>query len=243
MEILMDDLEYLEGKKFEAGYDFEIKGRIFPQKRIEKILEIVKDKKVLHVGCCDHIPLIKDKINKGTWLHKLLIENCRKVLGIDINKEAIKYVKEEIGYKNIIYCNLLEEIKEEITREKWDYIILGEILEHTDNPVSFIQAIVEKYKENVEKILITVPNIYCPKRILDGIKKERESINSDHRYWFTPYTLLKVGIRGKLKEPELYFVDLNAYNRLKRNIEKILKKNIFKYKLYEFETLILVGKL
>lgn len=243
MKISKENLKYLSGEKFEVGYDFEIKGSIYPQERIEKILEIVKGKKVLHVGCCDHIPLIKDKINKGTWLHKLLMEKCEKVLGIDINKEAIKYVKEGIGYDNIIYCNLLEEVKEEIIKEKWDYIILGEILEHTDNQVSFIQAIVEKYKENVEKILITVPNIYCPKRILDGIRKERESINSDHRYWFTPYTLLKVGIYGNLKEPELYFVDLNAYNRIKRNIEKILKKKIFKYKLYEFETLILVGNL
>lgn len=240
-------LDYLNGSKFIVSCNFEIKENFYPSSRIDKIIELTGGRKVIHVGCCDHIPIIKDKIREKTWLHGLLTENCSEVLGIDIDKKAIEYVQEEIGYSNVMYFNLLGEINDKIVDKKWDYMILGEILEHTNNPVEFLESIVNKYKDYVKQIIITVPNIYCISKILQGIKYNGELINSDHRYWFTPYTLVKVGVEAGLKEPNLYFADLKAYKKkkfiIRRKIEKVLKKQIFKYNFYEFETLILVANL
>lgn len=249
MRITDEELKYIKGDKFDDMYIFKIKDKFDNNSRIEKILEITKNKKVIHLGCCDHIPLIKERIENNMWLHKLLTDNCKKVLGIDINKEAIDYIVNEVGYSNLEFWNICEKGNKNIEKEKWDYIVVGEILEHVDNPVEFLQKIQENYNEYIEGIIITVPNILCEYRIKKNKSIYGEIINSDHRYWFTPFTILKVGNNSGLEEMKLYFVNLtlfkwaNFFTRVKNKINKITKKKLFKFKFYNFSTLILVAKL
>ncbi|UYI80039.1 MAG: class I SAM-dependent methyltransferase [Fusobacterium varium] len=248
MKISKEVIEYLENKKFDDGYKFEIKKSFYHYERIEKILELTKNKKILHLGCCDHIPLIKEKIIKKEWLHKELTENCKEVLGIDINEQALKYVKDEIGYSNILYLDITKDKdNKQILSQKWDYIVLGEILEHTDNPVEFLKQIINNYGKVIEKMIITVPNIICNEKVKKMKDISSEIINSDHRYWFTPFTILKIGINSgmEIKNSNLYFVDIVVPKvfKLKKFFEKILGKKIFRYKFYEFGTLILESEI
>lgn len=78
-----------------------------------------------------------------------------------------------------------------ITESQWDYLVLAEVLEHIDNPVRFLQAPVARYKHCVRALIITVPNAFDEGNQRFA-KQHTEGINSDHRYWFTPYTLCKV---------------------------------------------------
>lgn len=249
MKIKGEILEYLNGEKFSSGYHFKIDEKFFPKDRIEKILEIVKQKRVIHLGCCDHIPLIKEKIENRTWLHGLLTEKCSEVLGVDINEEGIEYLKKEIGCTNVKCANLLKENVNEIIENNkvYDYIILGEILEHVNNPVEFLGKLSKDYSKNITKIIITVPNILCKFRIEKTIECQSEAINSDHKYWFTPYTLLKVAKEAGLDDYNLYFVDplikRSKIQKLKRSLEKRLNKGLIKYNFYDFGTLILEAKL
>lgn len=235
--------KYLSGEKFSAGLEVIIDEKFKETTRIEKILEIIEGKRVVHVGCCDHIPLIKDKINKNIWLHKLLTEKSSECLGVDINKAGIKYLKSELGYNNVIYGNLLEERLSEVESFDWDYIILGEILEHTDNPVMFLKSIKEKYSKNIDKIVISVPNILTKYSYIQA-KKGKEMINSDHRYWFTPYTLAKVMYRSGIKLVSLNFVDRYYYSFFERVLRKLkLKNKSTKNPYYYYSTLIGIGVL
>ena len=71
------------------------------------------------------------------------------------------------------------------------------MLEHIDDPVGFLVALREKFSGCVQELIITVPNAFSQKnheRAREGIEK----INSDHRYWFTPYTLAKVVVSAGL---------------------------------------------
>ena len=79
----------------------------------------------------------------------------------------------------------------EIVSKKWDYIVAGEVLEHIDDPVMFLKSIREKYGACTERILITVPNALSYTNFRFALRNI-EMINTDHRFWFTPYTLLKV---------------------------------------------------
>ncbi|GHV66149.1 hypothetical protein AGMMS49928_00120 [Spirochaetia bacterium] len=45
----------------------------------------------------------------------------------------------------------------ELENEKFDYAILGEVVEHVNDPVFFLKNIKENLKDGVEKIIITVP--------------------------------------------------------------------------------------
>ena len=58
MKYSKTDLEYLSGEKFSNGYKMHL-GNNTLWDRVSIINKIVKGKVVLHIGCCDHIPLIK----------------------------------------------------------------------------------------------------------------------------------------------------------------------------------------
>lgn len=155
------------------------------------VFDIVDNKKVLHLGCTDHIETVNEKLESGFYLHKQLTRICEKCLEIDINAEAVNFLKEK-NFNNVILSDITKPNIGEIINEKWDYLIMAEVLEHIDNPVEFLKKIASNYKSNIDKIIITVPNVLGFIHMSNAINFGTETVNSDHRYWFTPYTLWKV---------------------------------------------------
>ena len=205
------------------------KDKIQNKSRIECLVEIVKDKAVIHVGCADHLPLIEYKIKNNKWLHGILLKNSLRCVGIDNNKEAVDYISNKLGIKDVFYMNILEDNFTEENINKWDLMILGEIIEHVDNPVFFLEQIREKYKDKVCKIVVTAPNIYNLLTIRD-IKNNIENINTDHRYWFSPYTLTKVMNNAGFKNYDILFVEqvkLPLFKSIKKKISHILGVNYY----------------
>jgi hypothetical protein len=215
-------LEYLHGKKFSNSlvipYDFF---QPIPS-RIAFVTSLARQKKVIHLGCLDHLPLIDEKIKRGQWLHKELTESASDCIGVDINAEAKTYVEQKFGYKNIILGDFTTTKLPELLSQRWDYAILGEILEHIDNPVAYLRAIHDLYKTNIERIVITVPNAWT-QTTMRMANKSCEIINSDHRYWFTPYTLSKVIIQAGMQLEEISFA-----NRVPLTFSRLLKSRILR---------------
>lgn len=190
---------YIKGEKFSNG--LQVKSSYDSGKliyRIELLEELVKGKKIIHLGCLDHVPLIAPKIKSNVWLHKRLTDISKLCLGIDIDKNGIEYVQNQIGLKNAIYADIINDSVTEINETHWDFIVMGEVLEHIDNPVEFLQKINFKYNSQINKAIITVPNAFRLTNF-ENAKKGIECINSDHRYWFTPFTLWKVTEQAGLK--------------------------------------------
>lgn len=199
-------IEYLNGNQFDNGLYIDIsKEEKTILSRHEKILNLVKGKSVIHLGCCDHIPLIKEKIDNDLWLHKKITDVSKECIGVDINSEGIDFLKSELGYDNVICNDITSDDIEKLSKQKWDYIIIGEILEHVNNPVQFLNDIVKKYGHLISNFLITVPNAFSMTNF-KGVKKGQEIINTDHRYWFSPFTLAKVGYEAGLEIEEFFFV-------------------------------------
>jgi len=198
--------EYLEDKEFIGSLHVKIsKPSSKPKSRIDYLTDIAAGKKVIHLGCVDHLPLVDQKIASNTWLHKLLHDKAERCLGIDINEEGISYMK-NIGYKDALAHNMIEDKPaQQILEEKWDYLILGELLEHIDNPVLFLSQIRQKYGKVIDKVLITVPNGLRWVNI-KRVFRNKEVINSDHRFWYTPYTLAKVCTNAGLEVEEFSFL-------------------------------------
>lgn len=192
MKLKPDYIPYLVGEKLSASLKMKVaEGSQRLRERIEYLEELVHGKWVVHVGCLDHIPLIEQRIRANTWLHKRLTEASGECLGIDINEEGIALVK-TLGYDNVILCNIIDDVANPaITGRQWDYMVLGEVLEHIDNPVLFLESIATKYGECVSRLLLTVPNAFHLDNFANAFR-HCEKINTDHRFWFTPYTLAKV---------------------------------------------------
>ena len=182
---------YLEGTKFSSGYVFKVsdtpKHELY---RDDYLRCAVEGKRILHIGCLDHVPLIGQKIQQNRWLHKILTDSAATCLGVDINRAGIEVSKAH-GYENIVCHDLLSESPcPEIADQEWDVAILGDVLEHLDAPVVFLQAMRQKYAHCLPRLIVTVPNAFRFVNLVNGFKGV-EFINSDHRYWFTPFTLLK----------------------------------------------------
>ncbi len=191
---------YLAGEKFDNGLRVRIaeKQKLFS--RIEFLVRYAEGKKVIHMGCADHIPIILEKVQNNTWLHKRIDQVAQKQIGIDILPEAVEYIRKELGFANILTLDIVKDpVPEEIKSDLWDCMILGEIVEHIDNPVEFLTEIRQKYAPFVKEIVITVPNALSVSNFYQAIGKNTEKINTDHRYWFTPFTMQKILIRSGFK--------------------------------------------
>mgnify|MGYP000279354974 CR=1 FL=1 len=90
MEYSKDLNLFLNGDKFSNGAIFKLVSTVSTVScRDDYLLNIVKDKKILHIGFVDHLPLLDDKISKDTWLHKSLVDISELCYGIDVNKEGV----------------------------------------------------------------------------------------------------------------------------------------------------------
>ena len=222
MNLSEDNLAYVEGRKFSAGMHLKIKQEENAQGRTEFIENLVRGKSIIDIGCLDHLPLIQQKLKNNTWLHSRLTNVASECLGFDINKEGIDFVHSELGVSNIYYGDIESSEKiYSISSKHWDYAIFGEIIEHLNNPFSFLQKFVSYYGENVNKIIITVPNAFSHLNI-KYIFRNKEIINSDHRYWFTPYTIWKLAFEAGLKVEKIQMCGLLTQRTIKGRIKAFL---------------------
>ncbi|MCL2650006.1 MAG: class I SAM-dependent methyltransferase [Candidatus Azobacteroides sp.] len=245
MKFNNDINEYLTGNKFSTGLDIDFSKEKFVNKsRIEKIIDICRDKNIIHLGCADHLPLIEKKIREKRWLHKILIENTNNCFGIDNNQEAVDFIKNTLKINDVYDLDITKETPDFPQNIEFDYILLGEIIEHIDNPVEFLQIIREKFKDRCKKIIITVPNVFCLSTIND-IKRNKENINTDHRYWFSPFTLTKIALISGYKDIEFSFaeqVSLPIIKKIKKRVWSLFGKKI-KLNANCFSSIIIVSKL
>jgi 2-polyprenyl-3-methyl-5-hydroxy-6-metoxy-1,4-benzoquinol methylase len=62
------------------------------------------------------------------------------MLGLGYNSEAIEFMDDKLGFINVYKFDLFSDTLPKIIREeKYDYVVMGEILEHVDNPVIFLK--------------------------------------------------------------------------------------------------------
>jgi hypothetical protein len=184
---------YLSGKEFSNGGIINLnnmsKNTLY---RDDYLIKIAKNKNILHLGFVDHIPLIDEKIKNSNWLHKKLMDISNICYGIDINREGIEYIQKKYKYDNLYTLNILTDaIPDDIIDVKFDYIYIPDVIEHIGNPVEFLKSIREKFKDNVKKLILTTPNGFRWNNFMNSFKNI-EVINTDHRFWFTPFTLSKI---------------------------------------------------
>ncbi|MBK9336772.1 MAG: methyltransferase domain-containing protein [Lewinellaceae bacterium] len=168
---------------------------------MEWLTPIISNKRVIHFGCVDHLSIVEQRRKENTWLHEILAKNCTDLVGIDIDEQGIAYMQ-QAGFEAYRANVLTDPAPEAVLNRKWDYIVAGEVLEHVDNPVDFLSAIRQKYGPVTDRIIITVPNALSYTNFRFALRNT-EMINSDHRFWFSPFTLLKVVERAGII-PEAY---------------------------------------
>lgn len=194
-------LEYLNGARFsnglKAAYPFAEDDFRYDT-RINWLRSMCADKKVVHVGCVDHdLAQVRHKLKRGKWLHAHLMEVCERVLGVDIDADGIEALRSELNVSDLLAGDLLNDPCVAVTEDRWDVMLLAEVLEHIGDPVAFLTRLRERYADVTNEFIITVPNVFA-REIVSRARQGVEAINSDHRFWFTPYTIAKICIDAGL---------------------------------------------
>lgn len=210
--------DYLSGTSFDENVAFHYDFTLPLRHRQDILLALAEGRRVLHIGCCDHVPLLKQKLANGTWLHGQLTDRAAKCVGIDIDASSVSQARTISGYKNIYHGDVTaDELIAQISEETFDYAILGEVLEHIGNPVNFLHCLMSRYRNNIKNVVITVPNAFTAGNIKNSLRTT-ERINSDHRFFFTPYTVAKVAWDAGLTPVSVQMAYYSTAGRLKRSL-------------------------
>ena len=118
------------------------------RERIHWICSQAKGEKILDVGCSQGITSI------------LLGREGKNVLGIDLNDEAIEFAKKSLENeseitKKYVKFKVANFMDYDFKDEKFDSIILAEILEHLTDPERFIEK-ASKLLSQDGRVIITV---------------------------------------------------------------------------------------
>ena len=170
-------LDYLSGKTFSNGVRFDLGNRGRAQRRFERVVDLCRDRSVLHVGCCDHVELIRDKVARGVYLHQNLCNAARRCVGVDINAAGVDLLH-DLGFPDV-------HVPDDVPDIEYDICLLGDVIEHVGDVVSFLQSM-RRYR--FKELVVVTPNLFRLRNFLSS----GEVVNTDHRYWFSPYTLAKV---------------------------------------------------
>ncbi len=158
---------------------------------------LVKDKKtsrILDIGS-----------GLGYFTYALNMEGYNAI-GIDISKEAVNNAISRFG--NFFLCANTSEL-EKLFPNKFDVIILGELIEHVDLPVEFIQSLKEVLKPN-GSIIITTPN----KSFYDEDLVWATELPPLHLWWFSEESIKCL---ASMENMLLRFINFGSYYNRKYN--------------------------
>lgn len=143
-----------------------------------KYLEkLVKDKTVLHCGASEGSDTRAMNRQKNNWLHSRLKAVAKKVVGVDIDPiEDIKYcnLSDAMSCSDIMY----------VAGNKFDYIILGEVIEHLTNP----GIVLGNLKMFEGELVITTPNVFSIRKFVSALFG-KEVVSKTHTCYYSFKTL------------------------------------------------------
>jgi len=169
------------------------------------------DSKILDIGCGD-----------GTIIEYLSKNNKPKeIVGIDISKRAVDYVKEK-GFDAFEIDILSEDFIKFLANKKFDYIIITEVLEHIQDPEKVITAIKNNFSRS---LFISIPNagfFLHRLRLLFGrfpLVMIQQNIKEHIRFWTVKDFIYWSNYHGfKVKD---YFVSSGLYFKPLSFLEKL----------------------
>jgi 2-polyprenyl-3-methyl-5-hydroxy-6-metoxy-1,4-benzoquinol methylase len=153
------------------------------------------------VGFADHVPLIAARVADGSWLHARLSASASACHGVDINAQAVATAR-GLGFDNVHELDIFAS-SASITLAEWgiDLVLVPDVIEHLPNPAAFLQRLVQCLPD--AEFVVTVPNALSLRNAMQALSGV-ERINTDHRAWFSPFTLLKILADAGLQAQSLH---------------------------------------
>lgn len=173
------------------------------RKRDTHIVDLCKNKNVLHIGASDW-PFTKERWERGDLLYIRIGEVSAEQLGIDLVKEGSDFLNE----KNVPNSRILVRDMNELQNLEFtpDIIVLGDTLEHLMNLETALTNL-KKVMNEKTILLISVPNaLYFMNFMFALFRKEHQ--HPDHSVAFTYKTLTQLILKNDLNVQDFSFTFL-----------------------------------
>ena len=156
--------------------------------RDEWLVNYVRGKNVLHVGCTDH-PITASRIAEGRMLHGKLESSAKSVVGLDYDREGIESLRALMPDHEFV-CHNAEQLAdcEELRGRQFDVVLAADVVEHLSNVGLFLGG-VSKLLTPDGALVITTPNAFSIKRMAAMVLLRREQVHPDHTAYFSQVTL------------------------------------------------------
>jgi 2-polyprenyl-3-methyl-5-hydroxy-6-metoxy-1,4-benzoquinol methylase len=146
----------------------------------------VAGKACLDIGAVGHDLA---KVGTAQWKHQHIANYASRVIGIDIEEEYVEKVRAQ-GF-DVRVCDATSK---EYLGETFDVVVLGDVIEHVENPIDLIRFGLRHLNSNGE-IVASTPNPYYYDR-LKNMRRNRPFVNLSHIAWFTPTMALEIARRA-----------------------------------------------
>jgi hypothetical protein len=197
-----------------------------PLFREDIILDLVRGKRVLHIGCADY-PYHIEKSESGQLFHQKLMQVCDFIIGIDNNRDAVEFLKKN-GFNNVYYGDIIKDQYEipDLSIYYFDYILLGEVIEHLSNPGVCLENLTRQFPSF--DIIITTPNAFSLNN-LQVILTGKENVHPDHCFYLSKQTIEQLFSRYHLEATFFsyaYWGSFLDHSLLRKCMHNIILKRI-----------------
>jgi 2-polyprenyl-3-methyl-5-hydroxy-6-metoxy-1,4-benzoquinol methylase len=159
--------------------------------------EFVTGRRVLDIGVVEHDI---SHIESPTWKHRFIKEHAAHVLGVDIIADKIELLKHR-GFN----VKQVDATSDDDLGERFDRVVIGDVIEHVDNPVRLLQFAGRHVTADGE-ILVSTPNPFFLHSIWNTLVRGTFVGNVDHVSWVSPAAALEIGRRAGLCLDEYWLV-------------------------------------
>ena len=170
-----------------------------PVDRIAFIARACAGCRVLDLGAMDETAW-RAKRGRGTWLHEEIGRTALEVEGVD-NSALIPPEGLRTGPNSIIRRGDVTNPEQVIAalEETPDVVVAGELIEHLDNPLSFLRRLAEIRRLSGRTLILSTPNATALHNVVIGLAG-RESTHHDHLCILSYKTLATLCTRAGFRE-------------------------------------------
>lgn len=166
--------------------------------RVDLIVSRTSGPDVLDVGCTGGAAVPDNE----HWLHGRLVRCFPSVCGIDINVDELKKMR-GLGYSDVLEA----DAQAFQLGRAFDTIVAGEVIEHLENPASFLRCARQHLKPG-GRIVLTTPYAFALHSMLYAVAKYPHTCsNAGHTLWLCPETLRELARRCGLRILELTLIE------------------------------------
>ena len=167
-------------------------------KRFQEIKPFIKNKKVLDVGCA--VGYLRPN-----WLHKLISDDAKQIVGIDIDSHAIDMINSSFPTLDV----RRGDARSFDVQDKFEVIHAGELIEHIDNFEGFLQS-VKKHMQPDGVFILSTPNVESINHVFYNLTGGLK-VNAEHVCWFCDKTLSALLVRNGFEVESIHFLNQPTY--------------------------------